>query len=178
MYHPRVRNGLRLVAPLLLALGLGPAASAGAATSHSIVIQHATVTTAKKGRASAVRFTLTNDLRSTIWITSVSSPLASSDMIDFDPNMKVKTSHMVAAAYVEVRVGHTVTFSFEGQGAMLGSLHHALSAGATIPLTLGWHSTAHPSTVYRVFSALVVKPSQKIYFGGASNGSMPGMNMG
>lgn len=146
--------------------------------SHSIVIEHATVTTAKKDRASAVRFTLTNDLRSTIWITSVSSPLAASDMIDFDPNMKVKTSHMVAAAYVKVGVGDTITFSFEGQGAMLGSLSRALRAGNTIPLTLGWHSKAHPSTVYRVFSALVVKPSQKIYFGGASNGSMPGMNMG
>ena len=166
------------MAPLLLALCLGPVPSAGASTGHSIVIKRATVTAAKKGRPSAVRFTLTNDLRSTIWITSVSSPLSSSDMIDFDPNMKVKASHMVAAAYVKVRVGHTVTFSFEGQGAMLGSLSKTLRAGTVIPLTLAWHSKARPNTVYRVFSALVVKTREKIYFGGASNGSMPGMNMG
>jgi len=152
--------------------------SAGASSNHSIVIKRATVTAAKKGRASAVRFTLTNELESTIWITSVSSPLAASDMIDFDPNMKVKTSHMVAAAYVKVRVGHTVIFSFEGQGAMLGTLSRALQAGNVIPLTLGWHSKQHPRTVYRVFSALVVKPSEKIYIGGSSNGSMPGMTMG
>ena len=162
----------------MLVILMGPVTAVGASTGESIAVKHATVTLAKKGHPSAVSFTLTNEAGSTIWITEVSSPLSTSGMIDYDPDMTVKASHMIAVSSIKVRVGHTVTFSLQGQGAMLGSISKTLKAGTRIRIVLGWHSKTSSSTTQFTFRALVVKAPQKIYFGGSSNGSMPGMNMG
>lgn len=173
-----MRVKLRVVLALLLAIVVGPLAAVGASTGESIAVKHATVTLAKKGHPSAVSFTLTNQAGSTIWITEVSSPLSTMGMIDYDPDMTVKASHMISVSSIKVRAGHTVTFSLQGRGAMLGAISKNLKTGTRIRIVLGWHSKASPATTQFTFRALVVKAPQKIYFGGSSSGSMPGMNMG
>jgi copper(I)-binding protein len=173
-----VRYKFGFVVPLLFTFLLGAASSTGASTVESIGIKHVTVTAAKKGHPAAVCFTLTNKSGSTIWVTSVSSPLSPTDMIDYDANMMVSSSHMVATPSVKVRVGHSIVFSLRGQGAMLGSISKTLRVGTLIPLSLGWHSKTQPLPSHFTFSALVVKARKKIYFGRSSDGSMPGMNMG
>jgi copper(I)-binding protein len=163
---------------LLFALFAGSAVNAGAATKESIVIKAATITAAKKGRPCAISFTLSNEAGSTISITEVSSPFSNMYMMDKDANMTLKSSRMVAVASIKVKVGHSVTFSLHGLGAMLGSILKTFKVGTSVPLEVGWHSKSHPLTTLIPFSALVVKAPPKLYFGGSSNGSMPGMDMG
>jgi copper(I)-binding protein len=167
-----------LVLTLMLMIALGATGSSGASNAAKVVISHATVTTAKKGRSSAISFELSNTTKAEIWLTFVSSPLSPSDMIDYDKNMTVKSSHMIVEPFITVLAGHSVTLSFRGQGAMLGSISKNFKVRTMIPLTLGWHSKAHPLTTLVAFSALVVKPARKIYFGSMSNGSTSGMSMG
>ena len=154
---------------------LGATGVSGASNASKVVVTHATVTTAKKGYPSAIFFELSNNTSAKIWLTFVSSPLSPSDMIDYDKNMTVKSSKMIAESSIKVLAGHSLTLSFRGQGAMLGSISQNFKAGSTVPLTLGWHSKAHPLTTLVTFSALVVKPAKKIYFGTMSAVSMLGM---
>lgn len=172
-----MRNKLSLALTLTLIVALGATGVSAASNVAKVVVTHATVTTAKKGHSSAISFELSNNTAAKIWLTFVSSPLSPSDMIDYDKNMTAKSSHMIAEPSIKVLAGHTLTLSFRGQGAMLGSISQNFKVGSTVPLTLGWHSTAHPLTTLVTFSALVVKPAKKIYFG-SSNGSMAGMQMG
>jgi copper(I)-binding protein len=141
-------------------------------------VKHVTVTTAKKGQPSAVTFTLSNQGGPTMWVTAVSSPVSQTAMMDYDANMALPASHMVATRSVKVRAGESVVFSYQGQGAMLGSVTKTLKAGSHIKISFAWHSSAYPITRYQTLEALVVKAKHKIYFGRSSNGSMPGMNMG
>jgi copper(I)-binding protein len=141
-------------------------------------VRHPTVTTAKKGQPSAVTFTLTNKGGPTMWVTAVSSPLSRSAMMDYDANMMLPASHMVVTRSVKVRPGESVVFSYQGQGAMLGSVTKTLKAGSLVKISFAWHSSAYPITRNQTLEALVVKAKHKIYFGRSSSGSMPGMNMG
>lgn len=145
---------------------------------QEFAFKRVTVTVAKKGRPSAVAFTLTNEKGPTMWVTSVTSGVSSSAMMDYDANMKLPSSHMIATTSVKVRPGQTVVFSYVGQGAMLGPVAKSLKAGTFVTITVAWHSSAYPITHYQKVQALVVKTKHKIYFGGSSNGSMPGMDMG
>jgi copper(I)-binding protein len=173
-----VRSKLPVAVVVTLALLAGCVVNAAAATKESIVIKGATVTSAKKGRPCAISFTLTNEAGSTIWITEVSSPFSNTYMMDKDANMTLKSSRMLAVASIKVKVGHSVTFSLHGQGAMLGSILKTFKAGTTVPLEVGWHSKSRPLTTLLPFTARVVKAPTKLYFGESSNGSMPGMDMG
>jgi copper(I)-binding protein len=163
-----------LVVGLLVSL----VASAGAAAKPSLVIKGATVTSAKKGHATAVSMIVTNETSATVWITSVTSSLSSMYMMDYDVDMLNRSSDMVAISSIKLKAGHFITLSLKGEGAMLGSLSRALKVGAEIPLVLGWHSRSRPITMRLDFLARVVKGPKKLYFGGSANGSMPGMNMG
>ena len=166
--------------PSLLLVGLlvTNVASAGASAKPSLVIKGATVTSAKKGHATAVSLTLTNETSTTVWITSVTSSFSPTYMMDYDANMLKRSSDMVAVSSIKVKEGRSVTLSLHGEGAMLGSLSRALKVGSEIPLVLGWHSKSRPITAHLNFLARVVKGPKKLYFGGSANGSMPGMNMG
>jgi copper(I)-binding protein len=162
----------------MVGLVVGNVATAGASTKTPLLVKGATVTSAKKGHATAVSLTLTNETSATVWITSVTSSLSSSYMMDYDANMMNRSSDMVAVSSIKVKGGHSVTLSLQGEGAMLGSLSRALKVGTEIPLVLGWHSKSRPITVHLDFVARVVKGPKRLYFDGAANGSMPGMNMG
>jgi copper(I)-binding protein len=170
-----VQNKLSLALAVTLMMALGATGVSGASNASKVVVTHATVTTAKKGHSSAISFELSNNTSAKIWLTFVSSPLSPWEMIDYDKNMTVKSSQMIAESSIKVLAGHALTLSFRGQGAMLGSISQNFKAGSTVPLTLGWHSKAHPLTTLVTFSALVVKPAKKIYFGTMSAGSMKGM---
>ncbi len=173
-----VRNNFSLALTFTLMITLGAAGVSGASNASKVVVTNATVTTAKKGHSSAISFVLSNNTLAKIWLTFVSSPLSPSDMIDYDRNMTVKSSQMIAEPSIKVFAGHSLTLSFRGQGAMLGSITQNFKVGSTVSLTLGWHSSAHPLTTLVTFSAVVVKPAKKIYFGTMSAGSMQGMQMG
>jgi copper(I)-binding protein len=166
----KVHVGVMLSA---LAILTAPALS-GASTSSPIVIKDATLTTANKGDPSAISLKLTNTSDVTIWITSVSSPLAPSDMIDYDTNMTSKSSDMLVDSKIKVRAGHTIALGWHGEGAMLGSISEKFRKGMKVPLTIAWHTASNSFTRHVTFEAVVVKPSQTIYFGS----SMSGMDMG
>jgi copper(I)-binding protein len=170
-----VQNKLSLALAVTLMMALGATGVSGASNASKVMVTHATLTTAKKGHSSAISFELSNNTSAKIWLTFVSSPLSPWEMIDYDKNMTVKSSQMIAESSIKVLAGHSLTLSFRGQGAMLGSISQNFKAGSTVPLTLGWHSKAHPLTTLVTFSALVVKPAKKIYFGTMSAGSMKGM---
>jgi copper(I)-binding protein len=173
-----VRTKLGVAVSVVLVALLSAPFLAGATTIQKFGVKHVTVTTAKKGSPSAITFTLTNFKGPAMWVTSVSSPLSNSAMMDYDANMTLPTSHMVATHSVKVRSGQAVVFSYEGQGAMLGSVSKALKVGGHITISFAWHSSAYPLPHHQNLTALVVKAKPKIYFGRSSNGSMPGMNMG
>jgi copper(I)-binding protein len=173
-----VRTKLGVGISVVLVLLLTAPFSVGATMHQKFGVKHVTVTTAKKGSPSAITFTLTNFKGPPMWVTSVSSPLSNSAMMDYDANMTLPSSHMVATHAVKVRSGASVVFSYEGQGAMLGSVSKALKAGGHITISFAWHSSAYPVTQNETLEALVVKAKHKIYFGRSSSGSMPGMNMG
>lgn len=157
---------------------LAAALPVGATMYQKFGVKHVTVTTAKKGGPSAITFTLTNLKGPAMWVTSVSSPLSNTAMMDYDANMHLPASHMVATISVKVRPGQTVVFSYQGQGAMLGSVSKTLQVGSHVTISFAWHSSSYPITQHETLKALVVKAKPKIYFGGSSGGSMPGMNMG
>jgi len=157
---------------------LAGTASAAAASKPTIHVTNATVTSARKGHSSAISLQLTNNTGSTIWITSVTSPLSPMDMIDYDANMTEANSHMVGVAYIKVRSGRSISLSLRGEGAMLGALTTAFKVGSTVPLVLAWHTKASSDPRHLDVTALVIKGPKRLYFGGSANGSMPGMNMG
>jgi copper(I)-binding protein len=160
---------------VLIVLSVIMASAVSGATGVSvIVIKDATLTAANKGEPSAISLKLTNTSDKTIWITSVSSPLAPSDMIDYDTNMTLKSSDMLVDSKIKVRAEHTVALGWQGQGAMLGSISKKFRKGMKVPLTITWHATSDSLTRHVTFEAVVVKPSKTIYFGS----SMSGMDMG
>jgi copper(I)-binding protein len=173
-----VRTKLGIGVSVVLVVLLYASFSAGATMNQKFAVKNVTVTTAKKGSPSAITFTLQNIKGPTAWVTSVSSPLSNTAMMDYDANMTLPASHMIATHSVKVRSGKSVVFSYEGQGAMLGSVSRTLKAGAHITISFEWHSSAYPETQNKTLEALVVKAKHKIYFGRSSSGSMPGMNMG
>jgi copper(I)-binding protein len=146
----------------------------GTSNASPIVIKDATLTVANKGGPSAISLKLTNTSDVTLLITSLSSPLSPSDMIDYDANMTLKSSDMIVDSKIKVRAGHTVTLGWYGQGAMLGSISKNFRKGMKVPLTITWHTTSNRFTRHLTFEAVVVKPAKTIYFGG----SMSGMGMG
>jgi copper(I)-binding protein len=147
-----------------------PFAVSGASAVSPFTIKDATVTAANKGGPSAISFTLTDTSNVTIWITSVTSALAPSDMIDYDANMTLKSSDMIVDTKIKVRAGHSVALGWHGQGAMLDSISKNFRKGMTVPLTVAWHTAANARTQRRTFDAVVVKPSKTIYFGGSMSG--------
>lgn len=169
-----MRIKVHLGAVLIVLTTFMASGASGATGVNSIVIKDATLTTADKGGPSAISLKLTNTSDVTIWITSVSSPLAPSDMIDYDANMTVKSSDMIVDSKIKVRAGHTVALGWHGQGAMLGSISKNFRKGMKVPLTITWRTTSISRTRHLTFEAVVVKPSKTIYFGG----SMSGMSMG
>ena len=173
-----MRTKLFVAVSLLFAFVFGQTSWAGATASQAFAFKHVTVSAARRGKPSAVSFILTNKRGPAMWVTAVTSPLSNSAMMDYDANMTLSSSHMVATPSVEVRSGKSVVFSYEGQGAMLGSVSKTLKVGSLVKITVAWHSSAYPITQYQTVQALVVKAKPKIYFGGSSDGSMPGMNMG
>jgi copper(I)-binding protein len=173
-----VRTKLGVAVSVVLVLLLTAPFTAGATMYQKFGVKHVTVTTAKKGSPSAITFTLTNFKGPTMYVTSVSSPLSNSAMMDYDANMLLPTSHMVATPSVKVHSGQSVKFSYEGQGAMLGSVSKRLTVGSHIMISFNWHSSAYPGNQNQTLTALVVKAKPTIYFGRSNTGSMPGMNMG
>jgi copper(I)-binding protein len=169
-----VRIKVHLGVGLIVMATLMASAVSGATGVSSIVIKDATLTAAHKGAPSAISLKLTNTSDVTIWITSVSSPLSPSDMIDYDTNMTVKSSDMLVDSKIKVRAGHTISLGWHGQGAMLGSVAKSFRKGMKVPLTIAWHTTSNSVSQHLSFEAVVVKPSTTIYFGS----SMSGMDMG
>src|ERR1700689_3665423 len=92
-----------MVVTLLMASG-----ASGAVGDGAILIKDATLTAAHKGGPSAISLKLTNTSDVTIWITSLSSPLAPSDMIDYDANMTLKSSDMIVDSKIKGRAGPSV----------------------------------------------------------------------
>jgi copper(I)-binding protein len=166
----KVHLGVALIVMTLLMASV----ASGASSARAILIKDATLTAAHKGGPSAISLKLTNASDETIWITSLSSPLAPSDMIDYDANMTLKSSDMIVDSKIKVRAGHTVTLGWYGQGAMLGSISKDFQKGMKVSLTMTWHTVSSSRTRRLTFEAVVVKPSKTIYFGG----SMSGMDMG
>jgi len=162
-----VRTKVHFGVALLVAAIILTSAVSGATNVSPISIKDATVTAANKGGPSAISFKLTNTSSSTIWITSVSSPLAPSDMIDYDANMTLKSSDMIVDAKIKVRAGHSVSLGWRGQGAMLALITKNFRKGMTVPLTIAWRTVSNSDTQHRTFEAVVVKPSKTIYFGGS-----------
>jgi copper(I)-binding protein len=169
-----VRIKVHLGAVLVILSTFMASPVSGATAVSPIVIKDATLTAANKGALSAISLKLTNTSDKTIWITSVSSPLAPSDMIDYDTNMTAKSSDMLVDSKIKVRAGHTITLGWYGQGAMLSSISKKFRKGMKVPLIIAWHTTSKSFTHHLTFEAVVVKPSKTIYFGS----SMAGMDMG
>ncbi|MGD0054840.1 MAG: copper chaperone PCu(A)C [Acidimicrobiales bacterium] len=171
----RIKLGVSLLVVLATLVATGPIVSAA---TRTIQVKDATVTSARRGHASAISLDIINETGSTVWITSVTSPLSPMDMIDYDANLTKANTHMVGVAYLKVRTGRSLRLSLRGEGAMLGAVTAAFKVGSTVPLVLGWHSKSQGATRHLDVTALVVKGPKKLYFGGSPDGSMPGMNMG
>lgn len=169
-----MRIKVHLGVVLIVVTSLMASGVSGATGVSPIVVKDATLTAAHKGGLSAISLKLTNTSDVTIWITSVTSPLAPSDMIDYDTNMTEKSSDMLVDSKIKVRAGHTLALGWHGQGAMLGSITKSFRKGLKVPLTITWHTTAHSQARHVTFEAVVVKPYTTIYFGS----SMSGMDMG
>jgi copper(I)-binding protein len=147
----------------MTALGVGlVAAPGGAAKSGNIVINHATVTAARVNGKSAVVLSITNNSKSPISLTSVSSPVSGMSMIYYDENMCKGNHAMAWLASILVEPGHVQQLALRYQGAMLSELHSALKKGSSVPLVIKWSNfqRAHTLTV----DAKVVAAPKGLHF--------------
>lgn len=146
----------------LVGLTMAPTPLAGAATSTPRFL-HATVTAAARGGNTEITLAIVNTTSRPIEITSITSPSATSGMLENDPSVLSPQHAMSWLGNILVLPGQTHALSYHGDGAMLSGLHASATVGHRFPLVIHWTNFQPASHVTTISARVVAAPKGLVF---------------